>query len=233
MPPDAEPDEALEWLAVVEELDLPLGTVGLRWRIWQEPPGALISETARFWHGQVEVRDRRALPHPTAETHLGPYLVAVYLLPAAVLEGPQAPPLWAIPAQPEPVGVRWVRQTVRYADSPVALEARWRAIGQERLQIIGLTETTPTRDINRAWAGLPLLREYQGIGQTEEGFRQRVRDTLAELGQRPSNFRQRLSIRRLATASGFSRQHFTTCLTRYGIDRLTLTNWRPGRPMPV
>lgn len=232
-PPDAEPDEGLEWLAVVEELDLPLDTVGLRWRIWYEPPDSLISETARFWHGQVEVTDRRALPHPTAEATLGAYRVAVYLLPAAVLEGPRAPPLWAIPAHPAAVGVRWVRQTIRHGESPVALEARWRAIGQERLHLIGLTERTPKHDIDRAWAGFPLLRDYQGIGQTEQAFRAQVRWGLGQLAQRPSNFERGLTITGVARASGYSRGHLTTCLTLYGIDRAALLSWRPGQPMPL
>lgn len=233
-----EPDEGLEWLALLEEFDLPLDTLGIRVRFWQAPPGALTTEAARlqFVRGvgaHAAIHQRLVEPLATVEAELGEYLVAVYLVAAEVLDGPQAPPLWKLTSLDSPWPARWVRQTVRHANSPVALESRWRCIGQERVRILGLTETVPKREVDRAWDAFPLLREYQGIGQTEQAFRAQVRTGLNTLAQRPSNFERGMNITRIAKASGYSRGHFTTRLTDYGIDRVALTSWRPGQPLPL
>jgi hypothetical protein len=235
-PPVLEPDESdesLEWLALLEELDLPLATIGLRVRFWQQPPGRLTTETAMLQQGRVGVTDRFSVPLATVGDELGAFVVAVYLVRAEALSGPLAPPPWALTAASPPTPMRWVRMTVRPGDSRVAIEARWRAVGEERIRIVGLTATTPKRAIDAAWAGFPLLWDYQGISRGEQAFRERVRVGLDELAKRSSNFEHGLTISAIAKASGFTRSYFSSCLTKYGIDRDLLTAWRPGLPMPL
>ena len=131
---------------------------------------------------------------------MGVYRVAVSLSPWTPWRGRKRPRFGRSTPRAGRCRMRWVRQTLRHDDSPVALEARWRAIGEERLSIIGLTDRTPKRQVDQAWVGLPLLREYQGLGRAEQAFRERVRIALRKLGERPSSFVRGLTITRIARA---------------------------------